>query len=151
MLSRKLTQDEIKWLFANLRKVNFFANVGLDRIDGIVSRFFAYDLPRGKIVIKEGSVGEALYIIKLGECEVFKKKGWFGKKTLAILKEGDFAGEMSLVSDEPTSASIKTIKPSVLLVLLRKDFLKIKSENKSLSDEIDYIIEKRKFENVFAK
>ncbi len=94
MNMRNLTQDEIRWLFANLRKVNFFANIGLDRVDSIVSRFSACDLPAGKKIISEGVAGEALYIIKSGECEVFKKKGWFGKKIIATLKEGDFAGEM---------------------------------------------------------
>jgi len=151
MNGRRLTEAEIKWLFSNLRKVNFFATVGLDSIDRIVSRFSAYDLPPGKMLIREGTEGDAFYIIKSGECEVFKKSGLFSKKRLAVLKEGDFAGEMSLVRDTTTTASIKTRTPCVILALLKSDFLKIKSENKQLSDEIDYIIEKREFDNAFAK
>lgn len=150
-MSRTLTREEVAWLFKNLRKVNFFSKVTLDNIDSIVAKFGAYSYDKGKTIIREGGVGGALYIIKSGECEVSKKKGWFGSARLAVLKEADFFGEMSLVSDEPATATAKTLTPCEIFVLLKNDFLTIKSGNKELSDEIDYIIERRKFDTSFAK
>ncbi|MDI6757968.1 MAG: cyclic nucleotide-binding domain-containing protein [Endomicrobiia bacterium] len=150
-MPRTLTQEEVAWLFKNLRKVNFFSKVTLDNIDSVVEKFRAYSYPKGKAIIKEGVSGGALYIIKSGECEVTKKKGWFGSARLAALKEGDFFGEMSLVSDEPATATVGTLAPCEIFVLLKNDFLTIKSGNKELSDEIDYIIERRKFDTSFAK
>ncbi len=150
-MSRTLTQDEVSWLFKNLRRVNFFTKVTIDNIDRIVAKFGVYSYEKGKSIIKEGAVGGALYIIRSGECEVSKKKGWFGSARLAALKEGDFFGEMSLVSDEPTTATVRTLAPAEVFVLLKRDFLALKTDNKELSDEIDFIIERRKFDTVRAK
>ena len=145
-MDQYLNQQEIQWLFQALWKVRFFANVTLETIDKIVARFIKKEFAKGVKIIKEGTNGEAFYIIKSGSCQVFKKQGLFFKKELAVLKEGDFFGEMSLVLDDKTSASVKTLEPTVLFVLLRNAFLKILKENKELEQEITFFANKGNFE-----
>jgi CRP-like cAMP-binding protein len=42
--------------------------------------------------------------------------------TLARLKEGDFFGEISLLTAKPRTASVKALQPAELLRLDKKDF-----------------------------
>lgn len=42
--------------------------------------------------------------------------------TLARLKEGDFFGEISLLTGKPRTASVKVLQPAELVRLTKKDF-----------------------------
>lgn len=146
-----LNEKEIRWLFQALRKVNFFATATLNTIDKVVARFFKRHYKTGEKIIKEGQVGEAFYIIKSGRCLVYKRSGLFFTKKIAELKEGDFCGEMSLITDNKTSASVKALEPTEVYVLLKTSFVRLIEENKELKQEIEFIVEKRRYEAMKEK
>ncbi|MEM4368122.1 MAG: cyclic nucleotide-binding domain-containing protein [Candidatus Anstonellales archaeon] len=141
-----LNAAEIKSLLTALRKVNFLSVVSMETIDKIISRFFKKSVKKGTVIIKEATVGEAFYVIKKGRCIVYKKGGLFFTKKIVELKEGDFFGEMSLILDEKTSASIKALEDTELFVLLKNSFLEILNNSPELKKEVEFIAEKRKFQ-----
>jgi CRP-like cAMP-binding protein len=147
-MALNLNQAEIKWLLNTLKKIDFFANASIFNIDKIIGRFNQFDYKKGEVLIKEGAVGIALFIIRTGRCLVYKKKGWFGITPIVELKEGDFFGEMSLVFDDKTSASVKTSEPSTLYVLVKNDFNRCLADNPEMEKEIKYIAERRKYESL---
>ncbi len=55
---------------------------------------------QGTPVFKEGDIGDSMYIIYKGEVKIHK-----GNTTLAILKEKEVFGELSLLDSESRSAS----------------------------------------------
>jgi CRP/FNR family cyclic AMP-dependent transcriptional regulator len=59
----------------------------------------------GEVIIAEGSVGEEMYSIQSGSARVMKLTS-AGETNLAVLKEGDIFGEMSLFDRGPRSASV---------------------------------------------
>jgi CRP/FNR family cyclic AMP-dependent transcriptional regulator len=59
------------------------------------------------------------------------KKG--GQVILAILRPGEFFGEMGLIDDSPRSASVVTIEPCELLSISKRDFKKCLAENLEMS------------------
>jgi len=150
-LDVKLTQEEIKWLLVTLRKIDFFSKASFENIDKIISSFSKYKYAKGEVILKEKKPGVALYVIRSGSCLVYKKKWLFGKKEIAILKSGDFFGEMSLILDELTSATVKSLEPAEIYVYLKSDFLSYLSQNQQLKDEITAIAQRRKYENEFLK
>ncbi len=81
----------------------------------------------GSEIFAEGSVGEIIYIILSGEVLITKivNKKTGEKKPLAILGQGDFFGEMSLLEDKPRSASAIAKSEVDLLLLPRKEFLNL--------------------------
>jgi CRP/FNR family cyclic AMP-dependent transcriptional regulator len=59
----------------------------------------------GEVIIAEGSIGEEMFSILGGSARVVKQTP-AGKMNLAVLKEGDIFGEMSLFDHKPRSASV---------------------------------------------
>ena len=51
------------------------------------------------------------------------------KKTLAVLKEGDFFGEMSVIDGSPRSATATAIEPAELVIFDREVFMNQVREN----------------------
>ncbi|OIN98709.1 hypothetical protein AUJ66_00425 [Candidatus Desantisbacteria bacterium CG1_02_38_46] len=76
----------------------------------------------GEVIVHEGTPGEEFYILKSGE--IIITKGIEGKedKTLSILEQGDFFGEMSLLDGGPHSANATALKNVEVLSIKRELF-----------------------------
>ena len=75
------------------------------------------------ILLESDDKNQSLFIIAKGKVKVFIS-GIDGKEALlSILNQGEFFGEMSLLDNEPRSASVKALEKSELLVIRRDDFL----------------------------
>jgi serine/threonine-protein kinase len=70
----------------------------------------------GAVIIREGDVGDAAYMIVSGRCRAYRSVG-SEQETLAIMQGGDVFGEMALLLDEPRYASVEAIDPVTVLVL----------------------------------
>lgn len=145
-MENQLTREDMRWLLSSLKKVSFFSSVTVDTIDIVISKFFKKSLKKGKTIIEKGDIGEAFYIIKSGKCLVYRNTFLFFREKIAVLTEGDFFGEMSLVFDDETSASVKALVDTEVFVLLKSSFANIVSGNQELAQEIKYIAEKRQYE-----
>ena len=87
----------------------------------VVDKFTMEKFPSGALVLEEGAAGDCLYIIKKGEVEAFTESPRGEILTLARLKEGDFFGEISLLTGRPRTASVKALRPVELARLNKKD------------------------------
>ncbi len=100
--------------------------------DALLDRFELMIAPEGEVIIREGEVGDTLYIIKSGEVEV-SKRGETGERiVLARLKEGDFFGEVALITGKPRTATVTALRPTRLMRLSKADFDAAASEAPSL-------------------
>jgi len=93
-------------------------------------------LKQGEILFREGDPGEEMFLIKKGEIKITKKIG-DEDKVLAILKEGDFFGEMAIIDKAPRSATAIASTDTELIVVDREAFLKQVKENPF----IEYVLE----------
>jgi CRP/FNR family transcriptional regulator, cyclic AMP receptor protein len=101
-----------------LKKVSIFQRVDHEVLGELAHCFHEVSLPKGQQVIKQGEMGDQLFIIVSGAVEVMEN----GKK-LEELKEKAIFGELALLSPAPRSSDVFTSKESLLLCLERKDFL----------------------------
>lgn len=85
-------------------------------------------LNTGEVLFKDGDPGDEMYLIKSGKIRISKAAGDV-EKTLAILKEGDFFGEMSVIDGSPRSATATAIEPVELVIFDREVFMNQVREN----------------------
>ncbi len=98
-------------------------------------------LTPGEIIFKEGDAGNEMYLIKSGSVKITKKIG--GKeKVLAILKEGDFFGEMSVLDGSLRSASATTEEETELITIDREAFLAQARKNPFIQYVIETLIKR---------
>ena len=141
-----MNKEDAKWLLENLRKVQFFSKFSLENIDNIIQHFKKYTFNKGKTIIKEGEPGSAFYVIESGSVKVVKSKLIvFGKK-ITELGPGKFFGEMSLIIEDKTSASVIAIENTQVFSLLKTDFDEVIRGNPDVAGAMRYVAERRRFE-----
>ncbi len=86
-------------------------------------------------IIGEGEKGDSLYIITHGLVSVYKV-GHEGTP-IAELRDGDFFGEMALLGTQVRTANVKSVKPTTLLRLSRKDVLSMAENEPELKARLE--------------
>ena len=71
----------------------------------------------GDVILSEGDPGTSMYVIARGEVKVYTRNKGGGSLYLAKLGEGDFFGEVSVLSGKPRTATITASQPTELLRL----------------------------------
>jgi CRP-like cAMP-binding protein len=87
----------------------------------LLARFTGHEVPSGTIFLEQGKTGEGLYLILQGHAEVIRKENDETIK-VADIGPGDIVGEISLLFEEPISATVRTTSKTTLLFLARELF-----------------------------
>lgn len=80
--------------------------------------------PVGNFIFHEGDEGAEMYVVLEGKVMISKFIPGGGEEALAILRRGDFFGEMALIDGEPRSADAKAFQGPVTLVAFNDESLK---------------------------
>jgi len=99
------------------------------------SEEFERTLKAGEVLFQENDPGNEMFFIRSGRIKISKVFGET-EKTLAILLQGDFFGEMSAIDGSPRSATATAVEETKILVINRDD-LKSKIRENPL---IEYIL-----------
>ena len=86
----------------------------------------------GETIIRQGEIGEHMYVIQSGRVEVVKE-GESSQVKLAELGEGDFFGEMALFDRDVRSATVRPLGEARVLTIDKKMFLRKIHEDPSLA------------------
>ncbi|NQU27924.1 MAG: cyclic nucleotide-binding domain-containing protein [Candidatus Marinimicrobia bacterium] len=89
-----------------------------------------------EFIFKRLAPGEGMYIILSGGVEIYAEDANGSRNVFAVLDEGDFFGEMSLLDAEPRSASAISVDHSELLGFFRSDLMSILDRNPDLGNRI---------------
>ena len=79
----------------------------------------------GAILVSEGEPGDSLFILTTGLCRAYVRNADGKNVEVRQLKEGDFFGEISVLSGKPRTATITTAMPCELLELDRASLVPI--------------------------
>jgi CRP-like cAMP-binding protein len=90
-------------------------------------------LKDGEFLISEGTADDTLHVLLEGKLEVVKHAGGEDEASLAVLRDGDLAGELSFVDGEPHTVGLRAIGDSHVLSLQRSDFEGIITEQPDLA------------------
>jgi CRP/FNR family cyclic AMP-dependent transcriptional regulator len=105
-----------------LRRIHLFADLTDRESDTILDLMHEKTLGKGATVFHQGDSGGGMYLLLTGSVKI-SRTGRDGRDvTVAVLHEGNFFGEMSLIDGQPRSGSATTTQTTRLLVLDREHF-----------------------------
>lgn len=94
--------------------------------------------PRGSAIMRQGERGEALYLVETGQLLV-EQSG----QTIASLGEGDFFGEIALLSDQPHNATVRALTATDVLALPAADFHRLLEQRPDMEAQLRVVVERR--------
>ena len=104
----------------------------------------------GERLISRGEKGDKLYIIQEGVCNVSIEKD--GKTyQIVLLKPGELAGEMAIITGEPRTAHVDAETDVVVLVIGREKFDVICDEHPSLREILTKIVQENIYSSIFRE
>jgi CRP/FNR family cyclic AMP-dependent transcriptional regulator len=110
-------------VLSGLKKIPFLANLADDVLLKLAEKAKPAKFPRQATIIMEGDETSSLYIILSGKIRVFSSDDKSKEVTLMVQEPGSYFGEIALLSDEPRSASVATMEPTVCAVISKNDFI----------------------------
>jgi CRP/FNR family transcriptional regulator, cyclic AMP receptor protein len=100
-----------------MRKVPLFSKLSRKHLQEVAGVADEIDLPAGKELTKEGERGREFFVLLEGAADVHQE----GRR-IRTLGEGDFLGEIALVTKLPRTATVTTTSPVRALVITERDF-----------------------------
>jgi CRP-like cAMP-binding protein len=126
-----------------LQSVPLFARLGEGSLEAILRLTRRRKFRKDEVIFHENEVGDSLFIILRGRVKV-AIFGDDGKEvTLSTLSEGDFFGEMSLLDQEPRSATTIAEEECELLALQRDDFMRALEQDPGMSASLIQVLADR--------
>lgn len=86
----------------------------------------------GEVVVRQGEVGDAMYVIQEGKVEILLEKE--GSETrIRVAGRDELIGEMAVFEHEVRSATVRALGDARVLTVDRKNFLRRINEDPSLA------------------
>ncbi len=104
---------------------------------GVVRSF-----PKQTVLIHEGDVGDALYIILSGRVKVYASNAAGREVVINFHGAGEYVGEMSLAG-EPRSASVVTVEPTTCAIVNRAQFRDFIAANPDFAQHLIHTLIRR--------
>lgn len=102
-------------------RLDAFAPLQPETLRAIAATGVVRGFPRNTVLINEGDLGDALYVILSGRVKVFSSNEAGREFVIDFHAAGEYVGEMTL-DGEPRSASVMTVEPTTCAVVSRAQF-----------------------------
>ncbi len=115
-----------------LKKIPLFESLANDELEVIDKICIRESHAKDTIMFFEGDPGNRCYIITRGEVRISKYIPNIGEEALAVLKAGDYFGEMALIDNFPRSAHAIANTDIEVLAINKADMDKVLIADKEI-------------------
>lgn len=126
-----------------IRRVSLFSMLTPEQAEALAATVSKKRFKRGEILVEQGRKTDALFIVLTGRTRVLMTDSKGREVILATLKSGDYVGEMSLIDNEPHSATVVADQQVDVLVLGRDSFLRCLRENMEMAHGVMRVLVQR--------
>ena len=116
-----------------LRRVPLFSLLTVAQAEVISGAVIKRRFKRGEALVEQGQKSNALFILLTGRARVMTSDSRGREVILATLAQGDYLGEMSIIDNEPHSATVRAEVQTDVLMLGRAEFARCLTENASMA------------------
>ncbi|MBI3932877.1 MAG: mechanosensitive ion channel [Acidobacteria bacterium] len=126
-----------------LRAIDLFRPLSDDELRTAAASFRLLHYAAGEKIIEEGAPGDSFFVIDRGDVEVSKVIGGT-RRPLARLMEGQFFGEMALLTGEQRSATVVAVTDVDVHTIDKAGFERILVANPAVTVDISTILAERR-------
>lgn len=101
------------------------------------------DFGDGELIVCQDAPGDSLYIILDGACEVLLENEGQRLKKMATINQGNFFGEMSLLTGEVRTATVKALEHTTVIKVDKELFSTILASNPSIIEQLGEVMAQR--------
>lgn len=116
-----------------IRRVPLFSMLTESQANAVADAVIKRRFKRGEMIVEQGKKSNALFILLNGRARVVTADSRGREVILATLQPGDHIGEMSLIDNEPHSATVRAEVQTDVLMLGRLEFARCLPENSSMA------------------
>ena len=121
-----------------LKRVPLFGQCSSRELEQIAKIADEIDFREGKELTREGAAGREFFVIVEGTAEVTQ-----GKRKVNTISDGDFFGEISLITKLPRTATVTTISPVRALVVTDRSFRALLERQTSIRAKVLHALAER--------
>ena len=125
---RRLTQNT---KVEALRRAPLFAGLSKKELIELARVTEDLQVSAGTVLCKEGGLGREFYVIVEGTAEVTR-----GGKPVVTRREGEFVGEIALLTTARRTATVTAATPLRCLILMRGDFRRVLDDNRNIERKV---------------
>lgn len=115
-------------------RVSLLARLGEQEFLSVMEALELREYQPGDVIVEEGEPGNSMFALVEGSVEVVRTLQSGRRRTVAFLGEGDFFGEMSILSDVPRMATVKAFERTAVLELTRERLEQIMQRHPSVAE-----------------
>lgn len=141
-LERQMEETQKK-VQSTLSKIDLFQNFDSLQLKALAQSTEVEKFGDGEPIVHQGDPTDSLYIIQKGECEVLVSTEGLTPEVVATLKEGQCFGEISLLTGERRSATVKANGDLEVIEIEKKDLAPLLEMAPSLADQLGEILARR--------
>ncbi len=128
-----------------LRGEQLFSCLSDDQIDAMLENAEANQFGRGEAVIEEGTEGDSMFVLLRGTAQVSVSKNG-SLVRVGVLRQGDSFGEMSLLTGEPRTATVRAEKDCEVLEISKPVMADLLRTSPECLDQLSALLAHRKME-----
>lgn len=118
----KEREDQLAWIAKSLRRIPVLKPLSDDDVKQLASGVDVQLYGVDEEVVVQGDVGDSMYLIQTGTCDVIVEKPGTYSRRVATLSGGNFFGEMSLLTGEKRTATVRAQEDSMLISIGKQAF-----------------------------
>lgn len=116
-----------------IRRVPLFSTLTQAQAESVADAVIKRRYKRGELIVEQGKKSNFLAIVLTGRARVITQDNRGREVILATMNPGDYVGEMSLIDNQPHSATVRAEVQTDVLILGRVEFARCLPENTSMA------------------
>jgi cAMP-dependent protein kinase regulator len=132
----------------SLPRIPLFSQLGQEAFLAVMEELALKSFEPGATIVTEGEPGDAMFAIVEGRVDVVRQLQGGQRRKVASLGDGDFFGEMALLSEGPRLAGVVAAERTSVLVLTREQVERLVHRHPSVGEVLRSFHQERVLANV---